>query len=205
MQLQDRIGAFIVPGGCFFRVWAPNAENVAVLVQEPPYWEVDDVITRQDLVKGAKGYWSGSVPGVRAYQIYRFEIRFAGNTFERLDSAGRDVFSSELARFGDPSNRNASIIPGPDAFPWAPFQTPRFEDFIIYQFHIGTFSGRNDDLGKDWASFEDTINKLGYIRDMGFNCIQPLPVHEYSRDRSWGYNPATFFAPESSFGSQFNL
>jgi 1,4-alpha-glucan branching enzyme len=40
---------------------------------------------------------------------------------------------------------------------------------------------------------------------MGFNCIQPLPVHEFAMDRSWGYNPASFFAPESSYGSPFNL
>ena len=36
---------------------------------------------------------------------------------------------------------------------------------------------------------------------MGFNCVQPLPVHEFAMDRSWGYNPASFFAPESSYGS----
>jgi 1,4-alpha-glucan branching enzyme len=40
---------------------------------------------------------------------------------------------------------------------------------------------------------------------MGFNCIQPLPIHEFAGDRSWGYNPASFFSPESSYGSPFNL
>jgi 1,4-alpha-glucan branching enzyme len=32
-----------------------------------------------------------------------------------------------------------------------------------------------------------------------------LPVHEFANERSWGYNPASFFAPESSYGSPFRL
>jgi 1,4-alpha-glucan branching enzyme len=40
---------------------------------------------------------------------------------------------------------------------------------------------------------------------MGFNCIQPLPIHEFAMDRSWGYNPASFFSPESSYGTPDDL
>ena len=32
-----------------------------------------------------------------------------------------------------------------------------------------------------------------------------MPVHEHALERSWGYNPATFFAPESSYGSPLTL
>jgi 1,4-alpha-glucan branching enzyme len=48
-------------------------------------------------------------------------------------------------------------------------------------------------------------SKLGYIRDLGFNCIELMPVHEHAMDRSWGYNPASFFAPESSYRSPATL
>lgn len=204
MDLNDRIGAWLTPAGCFFRVWAPNAVQVTVLVQDGPYWEVTDTILRQELTK-AGGYWSATVPGVRPYQMYRFEIRTSsGGLLQRLDAAARDVLSSELTR-DDPSLRNASIVLGTEAFPWARFDTPRFENFIIYQCHIGSFAGRGDRFNKTWASFADIESKLGYIRDLGFNCIQPLPVQEYAGDRSWGYNPASFFAPESSFGSPYSL
>lgn len=206
MKLDERIGAWPTDEGCFFRVWAPNANNVAVLVQDGPYWEdeASDIVARQDLVKDSTGYWSGIVPDVRPYQMYRFEIRNTGQTFQTLDAAARDVLSSGLTR-SDPSSRNGSVAPAKDPFEWAPYQTPPFENFIIYQLHIGSFAGRNDGFNKTWATFQDIESKLGYIRSMGFNCIQPLPVQEYSMDRSWGYNPASFFAPESSYGSPFNL
>ena len=60
MDLQDRIGAWLTPQGCFVRVWAPHADGVAVLLQDGPYWEVDDVVIRQDLIRNGD-YWSGTV------------------------------------------------------------------------------------------------------------------------------------------------
>lgn len=205
MNLTDRVGAFLTPAGCFFRVWAPHAQAVAVLLQDGPYWESVDVSTRQDLTKSG-GYWSATVPGVRPWQLYRFEILDeAGDTFQTIDPASRDVLSSDTARF-DPDGRNGSIVQGTDwAVPWRPFQTPRFKDFLIYQLHVGSFAGRNDDINKNWSLFSDIEKKLPYIRDLGFNCIQLLPVHEFAADRSWGYNPASFFSPESSYGTPFNL
>ncbi|HET6781572.1 MAG TPA: alpha-amylase family glycosyl hydrolase [bacterium] len=204
MQLQERIGAWLTPHGCFFRVWAPHADSLAVLVQDGPYWEVDDIVIRQDLVKDGD-YWSGTVPGVRPCQLYRFEIKhFGGGSSQRLDPAARDVLSSELTR-SDPSRRNGSVVMEPDPFSWAPFRTPRFENFIIYQFHVGSFAGRGDQFNKAWSGFEDVESKFSYIRELGFNCIQPLPVQEYAMERSWGYNPASFFAPESSYGSPYKL
>jgi 1,4-alpha-glucan branching enzyme len=204
MQLSDRIGAWITDGGCFFRVWAWHANRVQVVIQNGPYWEADDDIIAQDLVRDAQGYWSGTVSGVQPYQLYRYRITNSGNTFDRLDSASRDVINSGL-NLSDASSRNASVILGNEAFPWAPFQTPRFENFIIYELHIGSFAGRNDHFNKGWASFLDIQSKLGYIRDMGFNCVEFLPLHEFAHDRSWGYNPASFFAPESSYGSPYTL
>jgi 1,4-alpha-glucan branching enzyme len=204
MGFANRIGAWLTPAGCYFRVWAPHAMQVSVLIQDGPYWEVTDTILRQPLTKSG-GYWSATVPGVKPYQMYRFEIQKPdGGLLQRLDAAARDVLSSELTR-DDPSVRNGSIVLGTDPFPWAPFDTPAFENLIIYQCHIGSFAGRNDQFNKTWASFADIESKFGYIHELGFNCIQPLPVQEYSGDRSWGYDPASFFAPESSYGSPYNL
>lgn len=204
MEINQRIGAWLGDDGCFFRVWAPHARKISVLIQDGPYWEETDIAVDQLLVK-RDDYWSGKVPGVRAWQLYRFKLVLAsGEIIEHLDPAARDVLSSELTRL-DPSSRNASIVLGNEPLPWTPFETPRFENFIIYQFHIGSFCGREDQFNKMWGTFADVESKLSYIRELGFNCIQPLPVHEFALDRSWGYNPASFFAPESSYGSPFNL
>ena len=204
MELTDRIGAWLTPAGCFFRVWAPSAAQVTLLVQNGPYWEVTDTILRIDLTN-SDGYWSATVPSIQPYQMYRFEIKTPdGRVLQRLDAAARDVLSSELTR-DDPSDRNGSIVLGSDPFLWTPFSTPSFENFVIYQCHIGSFAGRGDQFNKIWTGFADIESKLGYIRELGFNCVQPLPVQEFSGDRSWGYDPATFFSIESSYGSPYNL
>ncbi|MDB5862766.1 MAG: hypothetical protein JWO70_572 [Betaproteobacteria bacterium] len=203
MQTDERIGARLTPDGCLFRVWAPHAEQVSVLIQDGPAWDVGDAEVEQALVKSGD-FWTGTVPGVRAQALYRVRIRHPGGVKQALDPAARDVLSSDLTR-SDPGSYNASVVVGPEATSWTPFTTPRFENFIIYQFHIGSFAGRGDDLNKSWSTFQDVESKLSYIREMGFNCIQPLPVHEFAMDRSWGYNPASFFAPESSYGSPDDL
>jgi 1,4-alpha-glucan branching enzyme len=204
MDLKDRIGAWLTRDGCFFRVWAPNAVQVTVLLQAGPTWNVTAASARHALTN-AGGYWSATVPGVRGGQLYRFEIKKPdGGLLPRLDAAGRGVISSDLTR-DDPSSHNASLVLGADPFPWAPFATPRFEDFIVYQCHIGTFAGWNDQLHKSWATFADVESKLGYVQALGFNCIQPLPVQEFSGGRSWGYDPASYFSPETLYGSPDNL
>lgn len=210
MDLQERIGAWLTTQGCFFRVWAPNATEVSVLVQGGARWELAHTVLEQALFKemvggNATSYWSSTVPGIQAGQLYRFKIRLSnGQTVERLDPAARDVLSSELTRH-DPSCHNASVIVGNDLFPWTPFTTPTFENFIIYQLHVGSFAGWGDQLAKGWATFRDIEGKLSYIQALGFNCIQLLPVQEFAMDRSWGYNPASFFALESSYGSPDDL
>jgi len=204
MRLEERIGAWLTDEGCFFRVWAPNATAVAALIQDGPYWEVTDTIIRQELTN-QDGYWSGTVPGVLAWRLYRFEVEHpVAGTRQHLDPAARDVLSSELTRH-DPSSRNGSVVVDTAPYPFGPFETPRFENFLIYQLHIGSFAGRGDHLNKSPANLQDVESKFSYIRELGFNCIQLLPVHEFAMDRSWGYNPASFFAPESSYGSPYNL
>jgi 1,4-alpha-glucan branching enzyme len=204
MNVQDRIGAWLTPAGCFFRVWAPHAQAVAVLVQDGPSWNAANPPLRQPLMQDGV-YWSATVPSVAAGQLYRLEIRTpAGVTIQQLDPAARRVRNSEPTR-SDPNGPNGSFVLDSAGFPWTPFTTPRFENFIIYQCHIGSFAGRGDEFAKMWATFQDIESKLGYIRDLGFNCVQPLPVPEFQGDRSWGYDPALFFAPESSYGTPDDL
>jgi 1,4-alpha-glucan branching enzyme len=203
MDVRERIGAWLTADGCFFRVWAPHAAAVKVVVQDGPYWEEGDEIVKQNLLREGD-YWSGTVAGLPPWKLYRFEITNGTDVFQTLDPAARDIFSSQLTR-ADPSSRNASIVVSDDLVSWAPFDTPRFDDFIIYELHVGSFAGWNDEFDTWWATFRDLESKLRYVAEMGFNCIEIMPVHEHALERSWGYNPASFFAPESSYGSPFTL
>lgn len=204
MLLQERIGAHLTGQGCFFRVWAPNAQNMRVLLQQGESWNAGGETQRVDLVRAANGYWSATVPNITAGWLYRFEVTHNGQTSQRLDPASRDVVHSALTR-SDSNSKNASIVVESKPYPWAAFETPAFENFNIYQLHIGSFAGRNDHFDKPIASFSDVESKFDYVQSLGFNAIEPLPVSEFAFDRSWGYNPASFFAPESAYGTPDQL
>ena len=99
------------------------------------------LIVEQDLVRDGEGYWTGTVAGVQPYQLYRFRITNGSHVFERLDPAARDVFSPGLTR-ADPAAATVRSSSATRSSRGRAFQTPRFENFIIYQFHIGSFAGR---------------------------------------------------------------
>lgn len=47
---------------------------------------------------------------------------------------------------------------------------------MVYETHTGTF---NDVTGGLPGSFDDAISKLPYIRDLGINAIEIMPVLEF--------------------------
>ncbi len=204
MLIEQRIGAHLTAGGCFFRVWAPHAEQVAVLLQIGTKWRSADDHQSHSLDPSGNGYWSATVRDVAAGTLYRFAITHHGQTRHKLDPAARDVVHSALTA-SDGRSDNASIVVENKPYPWTDFRTPAFENFLIYQLHIGSFAGRNDEFNKSIATFRDVESKFGYIRSLGFNAIQPLPISEFAFDRSWGYNPASFFACESAYGTPAEL
>ena len=73
------------------------------------------------------------------------------------------------------------------------FKAKKLNELVIYELHVGDFSSE--------GTFKGVTEKLDYIRDLGMNAIELMPVQEFPGDRSWGYNPAYFFCPESSYGS----
>ncbi len=200
------LGATPLPGsGVHFKLWAPNADQVDVLVQpNEPSWNPAGPMLRRTLTLMPDGYWEGSVPGATVASVYRYEITNGPRRFQRLDPASRDTLHS-FNNLGLADNLNASIVVSDLAYPWSEYTAPAFSDFIIYQFHVGSFAGRGDGLDKPVATFRDAVAKLDYIRALDFNAVELLPVQEFAAERSWGYNPALFFAPESAYGSPRDL
>ncbi|GAB5401862.1 MAG: alpha-amylase family glycosyl hydrolase [Aureliella sp.] len=200
---MDHLGATIQNDESEFRLWAPHADQVCVLIQSGERWAHGGSTTRVCLDKDARGYWTGRVEAVGAGRLYRYEIEFQGHKFQRLDPAGRDMIHSQLTK-DFPDSENASIVSDRD-FLWTGFTTPAPSDLNIYQLHCGSFAGRGDGLDVQIASFSDIQTKLGYIQELGFNAVELLPVQEFAMERSWGYNPAAFFAVESAYGHPSDL
>lgn len=81
---------------------------------------------------------------------------------------------------------------------------PGDRELVIYELHVGDFSGGEDD-NYTRGKYKHVVEKLDYLVELGINAIELLPVKEYPGDYSWGYNPRHFFATESSYGTTEGL
>jgi 1,4-alpha-glucan branching enzyme len=91
------------------------------------------------------------------------------------------------------------------------FVTPSFNNFIIYQAHVGSFAGRNDglpvqtDSNGGTSTFSDVEKKLDYVRSLNFNAIQFLPNGEYRGSEGEAYNPSNYYALAKQYGTPDEL
>ena len=91
------------------------------------------------------------------------------------------------------------IISDPKAFDWGDdaFIITSWNELIIYEMHVGTFNVKEE--GQP-GTLDDAIEKLPYLRELGINAIEVMPIMEFAGDFSWGYNPSHPFAVESIYG-----
>lgn len=185
------MGAVLHAAGTTFRVWAPNAASVSVAGSFNG-WSAD----AHPMAHDAHGYWSVDVPGVRTGATYKFVIHTHDG--ERLWK--RDPYARDL------ENSVGNCIVTDPAFDWGDdggYRSPEWDDLVIYELHMGTFNDQVPDT--EPGDVESTIQKLDYIADLGFNCIEIMPASEFAMSHSLGYNPAHIFAVEEAYGGPTGL
>jgi pullulanase/glycogen debranching enzyme len=95
---------------------------------------------------------------------------------------------------------------------WKP---PAMQDVVIYETHVRDLtahssSGVDPDLRGTYAGVvasEGTGTGLDYLKDLGVNMLEFLPVNEFNNgtnDYNWGYSTVYYFAPEASYGRDPN-
>jgi 1,4-alpha-glucan branching enzyme len=190
------MGATLVEGGATFRVWAPGARSVHVALGGVEGYapKPDDALVQNP----DSGHWTGFFPGVVDGAKYRFWVVGEGGSGPK-----RDPWAREL-EFGDFHDTDG-IIRQRDSYPWhdEQFVAPRFNDLIVYQFHVGVFSAVGDG-GADRrpgrvAKFLDALERVEYLADLGINALQPLPFVEFRTPSSQGYNGTDIFSPEMDY------
>jgi 1,4-alpha-glucan branching enzyme len=182
--VRDGFGALPHPNGTTFRVWAPAATAVSV-VGTFNDWDKN----ANPLQAEADGNWAADLPNVKAGDGYKYVLQTPSGELTRNDPYARAVTNSS----------GYSLVFDPTDFDWEGdnFQMPSWNDLIIYELHIGTFNAPEADRP---GTFQDAIERLDYLRDLGINCIEIMPATEFPGSRSWGYNPSNPFALESDYG-----
>jgi hypothetical protein len=74
------------------------------------------------------------------------------------------------------------------------FNRPDKRNLVIYELLLRDFLS-----APNWKTLTDT---LSYLRRLGVNVVQLMPVNEFEGNNSWGYNPAFYFAPDKFYGTE---
>ncbi len=77
------------------------------------------------------------------------------------------------------------------------FNRPNKKSLVIYELLMRDFIAAHD-----WNTLRDTLN---YLRTLGVNAIEVMPLNEFGGNNSWGYNPEYFFAPDKYYGTKNSL
>lgn len=182
------MGAVLEDGITTFRVWAPNADTVSV-IGDFNNWQNDDLFLEPE----EHGYWVGVTDKAQEGQEYKYVIVNGEQQLFRNDPYAFEV-----------TNSNGNSIIRTLNFDWDgdDFKIANWNELVIYELHVGTFNRKAPDAV---GTFDDVIEKLDYLKDLGVNCIELLPVTEFAGGISWGYNPAHPFAIEQDYGGPEGL
>lgn len=175
---RQHVGAEIVDARhVHFRVWAPAAEQLEVVVNRRP--------TSLDPEEG--GYFSGEVDACVGDR-YGYRV----NRSERL-------FPDPASRFQPDGPHRLSEIIDPGTFEWTDggWQGVSLPGQIVYELHIGTFTPAGT-----WAAAERELPELA---DCDISVIEMMPVAEFDGAFGWGYDGVDLFAPSHLYGRPDDL
>ncbi|MGL4964935.1 MAG: malto-oligosyltrehalose trehalohydrolase [Inquilinus sp.] len=173
-------GAELRPdGGTRFRLWAPDAEAVTLLLGQDgaplPLERLDD------------GWFGRIVAGAPAGTPYRY--RLADGT-EVPDPASR-------AQQGGPFG--PSLVTDPNAYDWqaTDWRGRPWHEAVIYELHCGA-------IGRP-GGFAAVERRLDHLAKLGVTAIELMPVADFPGARGWGYDGVLPFAPASIYGTPDDL
>ncbi len=98
-----------------------------------------------------------------------------------------------------PGNIVSVLQSGQAAYAWksASFKRPNSNNLVIYELLVRDFSAS--------LTYKAVADSLPYLKQLGINAIELMPIMEFSGNDSWGYNPIFYFAPDKAYGTKDDL
>lgn len=98
-------------------------------------------------------------------------------------------------------NRAAVLQTNQSPYTWqhTQFEKPEKEELIVYELLVRDF------LGEENMNYQALIDTLDYIKGLGVNAIELMPIMEFAGNDSWGYNPTFMFAVDKAYGTKNDL
>lgn len=175
-------GALPVPSGVRFRVWAPAARELTLVLHD------GGAAGDYPLPRDADGVFDRIVDGAAAGDRYSYRVN--GVPSLRPDPA---------SRFQPDGVHGPSQIVDPSAFAWTDqrWGGRTAADRIVYELHVGTFSPE--------GTFAGAASRLEALRDLGVTIVELMPVADFAGSRGWGYDGVCLYAPSRAYGSPDDL
>ena len=169
-------GAVPSQDGVRFRIWAPNAQELALVLHD------GKAAGTHPLARTEGGIFETWVRGASAGDTYAYRMN------------GGEPRPDPASRFQPQGVHGPSQIVDADAYRWhdSAWRPRRIEDVIVYELHIGTFSPE--------GTFAGARARLPYLRDLGVTAVEVMPIADFAGDRNWGYDGAALFAPARTYG-----
>ena len=164
-------------GNGHYRIFAPFCDSLTI--------ELDKTHEKIELQKDSNGYFDSKIktlPNGTLYWLIKNNKDYLPDPTSKYQPF--DVHSaSQITEIEKVNNQNWKGID--------------YKDAIIYELHIGTFTKE--------GNLKAAKERLSYIRTLGINVIELMPICAFPGDRNWGYDGTYMFALNSSYGNYKHL
>lgn len=148
-----------------------------------------------------------------ALDLWDVTLDLTANADGNFGREGTYVYRFQLLRgthvvttwFADPFGRAAgrgalsTVVVDSTAQPFAwddeAFLVPEVDDLVVYELHVGEFN----------QTFAGVAAQLDYLRGLGVNALELMPVTNVKEEVEWGYTPLSYFAPDDRYGGPEEL
>jgi maltooligosyltrehalose trehalohydrolase len=173
---ERQFGARLTADGASFRLWAPAAKRVDLLLEKS-----------QAMQRGKDGWFSADVSGVKAGARYKF----------RIDDAN-DVPDPASAFQPDDVSGPSEVIDHA-GYQWraSHWRGRPWHETVVTEAHVGTFTRE--------GTYRAMIGKLDHLVESGITALELMPLADFAGSRNWGYDGVLWYAPDSSYGRPDDL
>jgi malto-oligosyltrehalose trehalohydrolase len=173
---ERQFGVKLTPGGATFRLWAPAANRVDVLLEKP-----------HALRRGEDGWFSADIAGIKAGTLYKFRID------DKVD------IPDPAAAFQPQDVAGPSEVIDHNAYQWRArdWRGRPWHDAVLIETHVGTFTPE--------GTYRAMIDRLDHLVATGFTALELMPLADFPGKRNWGYDGVLWYAPDGAYGRPDDL
>lgn len=153
-------------------------------------------------------YWWITVNNLEKGKEYAFQylvdnsLKIADAYCEKILDPSNDSYipASVYPNLKSYPNQTEGIVSilqtGKTGYTWTAtdFVAPPADQLVIYELLVRDFTTD--------GSIKAVTAKLDYLKSLGVNAIELMPVQEFDGNDSWGYNPCFYFAPDKAYGTE---